>query len=95
MTIYNIMLLFPSKNQISIPSLAPSIITNIQQVVYRALHTGLVLQEETDHVLPSYKAWLVYFSTKLLFPFYTGSRAGNCSGSYFVQVNKCQFALMP
>lgn len=66
------MLLFPSKDQISIPSLAPSMIANIQDVVYRALHTGLVLQEETDHVLPNYEAWIhVTSKRRAIFILYT------------------------
>jgi hypothetical protein len=55
---YNIMLLFPSPTQTSIPLLPPSTLTSIQAVVYRALSTGLVLQEETDHVLPNYLSWI-------------------------------------
>lgn len=34
------------------------IFQNIQQVVYHVARTGLVMQEERDHVRPSWQAWI-------------------------------------
>jgi hypothetical protein len=56
--IYTILLIFPSHDQNAIPSVDPSILIGIQQVVYYTAGTGVTLQEETDHITPSLIAWI-------------------------------------
>jgi hypothetical protein len=50
--------MFPTKNQIAIPTIDPSLFSGILQIVYHTVNTGLVLQEETDHTVPSWEAWV-------------------------------------
>lgn len=52
------MLMFPTKTQIAIPTIDPSLFSGILQLVYHSTNTGLVLQEETDHTVPSWEAWI-------------------------------------
>ena len=56
--IYTIILIFPSKEQNTIPDVDPSVFSALQQTVYYAAGTGLVLQEETNLEVPSWEAWI-------------------------------------
>ncbi len=56
--VYSIMLVFPSRNQNAIPLLDPSIFAKIRQMVYQTASSGMVLQEETEHGIPSWEAWI-------------------------------------
>ncbi|KAL2073435.1 hypothetical protein VTL71DRAFT_10759 [Oculimacula yallundae] len=57
-TIYAILLVFPSKNQKSIPFLDTAIFSEIQQIVRHTAISGLVLQEENENSIPSWDAWV-------------------------------------
>jgi hypothetical protein len=56
--IYTLMLLFPSKENFSVALLDANIFGQLRHLVYHVMATGLVLQEETDHIRPSWKAWI-------------------------------------
>ncbi|CZS98510.1 uncharacterized protein RAG0_07216 [Rhynchosporium agropyri] len=56
-TIYAIMLVFPAKNQKSIPFLDTSVFSDIQQIVRHTAISGMILQEETENSVPSWEAW--------------------------------------
>ena len=58
LVIYTLMLLFPSKEQCSVALLEDDMFSQLRHLVYHVAATGLVLQEETDHVRPSWKAWI-------------------------------------
>ncbi|XMA13270.1 hypothetical protein WAI453_006061 [Rhynchosporium graminicola] len=49
------MLVFPAKNQKSIPFLDTSVFSDIQQVVRHTAISGMILQEETENSDPSGK----------------------------------------
>ncbi|KAK9342922.1 hypothetical protein V1522DRAFT_372421 [Lipomyces starkeyi] len=61
--IYMIILIFPKRENVYVMNLDVSIINNIQQMVYAVAQTGLVMQEERDHVRPSWESW-VHFTSK-------------------------------
>lgn len=63
LTLYTVMLLFPSHSQFSLAPVAPSVFAQLQKVVFYVASTGLVLQEERDHVRPSWDAW-IYVTSK-------------------------------
>lgn len=52
------MLVFPTKTQLAIPQVDESIFSSVLQIVYYTAKSGLMLQEETDHAIPSWKAWI-------------------------------------
>lgn len=58
LVIYTIILFFPKREQASVPTLDLSIFQNLQQVVYHVAQSGLVIQEERDHVRPSWETWI-------------------------------------
>lgn len=69
--IYTIILIFPSHDQHAIPFVDPSIFIGLQQVVYYTVGTGLILQEETDHTMPSWDAWIhVTSKRRVILSFY-------------------------
>ncbi|KAG0649493.1 Ergochrome cluster transcriptional regulator [Hyphodiscus hymeniophilus] len=69
--IYTILLIFPSHDQHAVPSIDPSIFIGLQQVVYFTAGTGITLQEETDHVVPSWDAWIhVTSKRRVIFSLY-------------------------
>jgi hypothetical protein len=71
LTIYTIMLIFPTKAQSAIPSVDPSVFVGLQQVAYYTAGTGLILQEETDHDVPSWDAWIhVTSKRRVIFTLY-------------------------
>ncbi|KAE8445698.1 hypothetical protein EG329_012996 [Mollisiaceae sp. DMI_Dod_QoI] len=100
-TIYIIMLIFPTKNQISIPKIDQVIFSNILDIVYHTASTGLVLQEETDHALPSWEAWVhitskrrAVFSLYLLhwsYSIYHHLQSFNCSELGFMPAPAAKF----
>jgi hypothetical protein len=55
---YTLLLLFPSKAQVTVELLEENMFRQMRDIVYHAAASGLVLQEETDHVRPSWKAWI-------------------------------------
>ena len=63
LTIYTIILFFPSQDQEYLPIVDQSVFAKIQKVVYYIADTGLVIQEETDHLVPTWEAW-VHVSSK-------------------------------
>lgn len=68
---YVIMMIFPNKNQIAIPNLDHSLFSDILQIVWYTVNTGLVLQEETDHTIPSWESWVhVTSKRKAIFTLY-------------------------
>lgn len=58
MTIYAIMLVFPAKNQQTIPFLEIEVFSEIQEVVRHTALSGMILQEETENCMPSWEAWI-------------------------------------
>ena len=71
LTIYTIILIFPTKDQNAIPSVDPSVFIGLQQVVYYTAGTGLMLQEETDHAVPPWDAWVhVTSKRRVIFTLY-------------------------
>jgi hypothetical protein len=58
LVIYTIILIFPSRNQNAIPSLNDSIFRSLQQAVYFTAGTGLVLQTDSDHLIPHWESWV-------------------------------------
>ncbi|KAF2808058.1 uncharacterized protein BDZ99DRAFT_391543 [Mytilinidion resinicola] len=63
LVLYTVMLLFPSHSQSSLAPVAPSVFASLQKVVYYVASTGLVLQEERDHIRPSWDSW-IYVTSK-------------------------------
>ncbi|KUJ18407.1 uncharacterized protein LY89DRAFT_47862 [Mollisia scopiformis] len=57
-TMYIIMLIFPTKDQIAIPTIDTALFSDILQIVWHSASSGLVLQEETDHAVPSWQSWI-------------------------------------
>jgi hypothetical protein len=99
--IYTIILIFPSKNQNAIPSVEPSVFVGLQQVVYYTAVTGLILQEETEHTVPSWEAWThvtskrrVIFSLYMLhwaYSVYHGLPSFNCEELGFMPAPAAKF----
>lgn len=58
LVMYTIILLFPSRNQTSVSYVDQSIFANLQKVVYHIAGTGLMLEEEKNHVRPTWDAWI-------------------------------------
>ncbi|PVH74147.1 hypothetical protein DL98DRAFT_537687 [Cadophora sp. DSE1049] len=58
MTVYAIMLVFPAKDQQTIPFLDNEVFSEIQQVVRHTALSGMILQEETENCVPSWEAWI-------------------------------------
>jgi hypothetical protein len=89
LVIYTVMLLFPAHAQASIAPVAPSVFASLQKVVYYVASTGLVLQEEREHVRPSWDSWIyvtskrrAVFSLYLLhwaYSVYNGLPSFNCA----------------
>jgi hypothetical protein len=52
------LLLFPSKNHYSVELLEDDVFSQIRNLVYYVAGTGLILQNEMDHVRPSWEAWI-------------------------------------
>lgn len=71
LTIYTLILIFLTRDQSAIPSVDPSVFVGLQQVVYYTAGTGMVLQEEADHVVPSWDAWVhVTSKRRVIFTLY-------------------------
>lgn len=52
------MLVFPAKDQKSIPFLDTAVFSEIQQVVRHTAISGMVLEEENENTIPSWEAWV-------------------------------------
>lgn len=63
LSIYLLLLLFPSNDQSSLPILEEDLFRQIRQIVYHVASSGLVLAEERTNVRPTWEAWL-HITTK-------------------------------
>jgi hypothetical protein len=63
LSIYILLLLFPSNDQTALPILDKDMFQQIRQIVYHVASSGLVLAEESSHARPSWEAWL-HITTK-------------------------------
>jgi hypothetical protein len=58
LTMYTIMLMYPSCSQISVSLVDPSIFLCLQKVLSYTARTGLMLTQERDNVRPSWESWI-------------------------------------
>ncbi|PGH09148.1 hypothetical protein GX51_00902 [Blastomyces parvus] len=58
LTIYTLMLLFPSNHQQAIPQLDDRLIRDMRRIIRHAVSTGMVLQEETERTRPIWECWV-------------------------------------
>ncbi|KAH8591457.1 hypothetical protein B0O99DRAFT_269618 [Bisporella sp. PMI_857] len=58
LSIYTIILLFPSGDQTSLPLLETDMFRQIRQIIYHTASSGLILPEENLHVRPSFQDWV-------------------------------------
>lgn len=81
MTVYAIMLVFPAKDQQSIPFLDSEVFSEIQQVVRHTALSGMILEEETENCVPSWEAWIhVTSKRRAIFTLYLLHWAYSVSG---------------
>jgi len=63
LSIYTIILLFPSNEQTALPLLEEGMFRQLRLIVYHAAGSGLILDEETSHTRPPFETW-VHITTK-------------------------------
>ncbi|OAT05839.1 regulatory subunit for Cdc7p protein kinase [Blastomyces gilchristii SLH14081] len=58
LTIYTLMLLFPSNDQQTIPLLEDKLVRQLRSIIQHVVSTGVVLQEEIERTRPFWECWI-------------------------------------
>ncbi|KLJ05494.1 hypothetical protein EMPG_11028 [Blastomyces silverae] len=58
LTIYTLMLLFPSNDQQPIPLLEDKLVRQLRSIIQHVVSTGVVLQEEIERTRPFWECWI-------------------------------------
>ncbi|KAK2809451.1 hypothetical protein FQN50_003719, partial [Emmonsiellopsis sp. PD_5] len=64
LNIYTILLLFPFKDQLSVSILDEKLFRQLRGVIDYAISTGLVLEDESNNVRPSWERWVLITSKR-------------------------------
>jgi hypothetical protein len=64
MVIYMIIILFPVKNQASVSVVDMAILANLQQLVNYVGSVGLMIEEERQHIRPTWEDWVMITSRR-------------------------------